>query len=77
MTKLAIVEEREEDKYEHFTTVKCWICDSSKGSEIPNATSDPKVRLILHIYAGIALKYVQDLYICECGHAIYVIGASI
>ena len=49
MTKLAIVEEREEDKYEHFTTVKCWICDSSKGSEIPNATSDPKVRSILHI----------------------------
>jgi len=45
MTKLAIVEEREEDKYEYLTVVKCWECDQ-KSAEIPDATSDPKVRLI-------------------------------
>jgi ubiquitin carboxyl-terminal hydrolase 5/13 len=43
ITKLAIVEDREEDKYEHTTTVKCWKCDSEKGSEIPEAVADPKV----------------------------------
>lgn len=43
MKKLAIVEEREEDKYEHATVVKCWKCDSEKGLEIPEAIADPKV----------------------------------
>ncbi|KAE9393596.1 ubiquitin carboxyl-terminal hydrolase 14 [Gymnopus androsaceus JB14] len=32
MTKLAIVEEREDDKYEHTTVIKCWKCET----EIPN-----------------------------------------
>ncbi|KAF7363760.1 Ubiquitin carboxyl-terminal hydrolase [Mycena sanguinolenta] len=44
ISKLAIVEEREEDKYEHITVVKCWTCDSEKGREIPEAVNDPKVR---------------------------------
>ena len=43
MTKLAIVEDREEDKYEHSTTVKCWKCDAGKGAEIVDAAGDPKV----------------------------------
>ena len=43
MTKLAIVEDREEDKYEHSTTVKCWKCDAGKGVEIVEAAGDPKV----------------------------------
>lgn len=47
MTKLAIVEEREEDKYEHHTVVKCWECDRHQGTEIPDAISDAKVRFIL------------------------------
>ena len=34
MTKLAILEEREEDKYDTTTAVKCWKCDPVKGVEI-------------------------------------------
>ena len=44
ITKLAIVEEREEDKYDHATVIKCWRCDPEKGSEIPDAAAHPKVR---------------------------------
>ncbi|KDR73244.1 hypothetical protein GALMADRAFT_100868 [Galerina marginata CBS 339.88] len=47
MTKLAIVEEREEDKYEHVTVVKCWICDSQQGTEIPDAPSNPKIKSLV------------------------------
>lgn len=43
MTKLAIAEDREEDKYEYSTVIKCWNCDAGKGSEIVNAVGDPKV----------------------------------
>ncbi|KAF8905100.1 ubiquitin carboxyl-terminal hydrolase 14 [Gymnopilus junonius] len=46
MTKLAIAEEREEDKYEWVTTVKCWICDSEKGAELPDASSNPKIKAV-------------------------------
>ena len=38
MTKLAIFEEREEDKWEHITVVKCWRCDPSNGLELPDLT---------------------------------------
>jgi ubiquitin carboxyl-terminal hydrolase 5/13 len=44
MSKLAILEERDEDKYEHVTVVKCWTCDVEKGREIPDAVSDSKAR---------------------------------
>ncbi|KAJ6502176.1 hypothetical protein C8R45DRAFT_975636 [Mycena sanguinolenta] len=47
ISKLAIVEEREEDKYEHSTVVKCWTCDSEKGREIPEAVNDPKVKALV------------------------------
>jgi hypothetical protein len=43
MKKLAIVEEREEDKYEYITTIKCWYCDNLKGLELPEAVSDSSV----------------------------------
>ena len=43
MKKLAISEEREEDKYDHLTSVKCWSCDSQSGVEMPEASKDPKV----------------------------------
>lgn len=46
MTKLAIVEEREEDTHEHVTVVRCWQCDRLKATNISDAISDPKVRLI-------------------------------
>ena len=44
MKKLAIVEEREEDKYEHVTTVKCWKCNPETGAPLPEAANDDKVR---------------------------------
>ncbi|KZT68491.1 ubiquitinyl hydrolase [Daedalea quercina L-15889] len=44
MKKLAIVEDREEDKYEHKTVLKCWKCDPVNGLEIPEATVDPHVK---------------------------------
>ncbi|KAF5371409.1 hypothetical protein D9615_009657 [Tricholomella constricta] len=47
MTKLAIVEDREEDKYETSTVVKCWACDAEKGLEIPDAVDDPKVKTLV------------------------------
>ena len=47
MTKLAITEEREEDKYEWISTVKCWNCDPERGQEIPAALTNPKVRPII------------------------------
>jgi ubiquitin carboxyl-terminal hydrolase 5/13 len=34
MKKLAINEEREEDKYEHTTVFKCWKCDLQGGKEV-------------------------------------------
>ncbi|KAJ7256532.1 ubiquitin carboxyl-terminal hydrolase 14 [Mycena haematopus] len=47
ISKLAIVEEREEDKHEHSTIVKCWTCDSEKGREIPEALNDLKVKALV------------------------------
>ncbi|EAU87111.2 ubiquitin carboxyl-terminal hydrolase 14 [Coprinopsis cinerea okayama7 len=47
MTKLAIVEEREEDKYDQFTVVKCWLCDREKGLEVPEASSNPGVKSLV------------------------------
>jgi ubiquitin carboxyl-terminal hydrolase 5/13 len=41
MTKLAIVEEREEDKFDHVTTLKCWLCNPISGDELP---IDPQVK---------------------------------
>lgn len=46
MTKLAIQQEREEDKYEHTTVVKCWKCET----EIPN---DPKVSTMSSYNLGV------------------------
>jgi len=34
MTKLAIVQEREEDKYDHHTALRCWRCDPVNGKVI-------------------------------------------
>lgn len=42
MKKLAITEEREEDKYDHTLTLKCWLCEAMAGSVIPDALQDPK-----------------------------------
>lgn len=37
MKKLAIMEEREEDKYEHTLTIRCWLCEPTGGMPIPDA----------------------------------------
>ncbi|KAL6305707.1 ubiquitin carboxyl-terminal hydrolase 14 [Sparassis latifolia] len=42
--KLAIVEERDEDKYEYKTVIKCWKCYPQNGLEIPDASLDPIVK---------------------------------
>lgn len=47
MKKLAIIEEREEDKYEHKTVLKCWQCDPLHGLELPEASSDPHVQSLV------------------------------
>lgn len=47
MVKLAIVADREEDKYEHITSFKCYLCDPSAGREVPELSSSPD---------GVALK---------------------
>ncbi|KAF7760323.1 hypothetical protein Agabi119p4_10999 [Agaricus bisporus var. burnettii] len=44
MKKLAITEEREEDKYDHTLTLKCWLCEATAGSVIPDALQDPKIK---------------------------------
>jgi len=43
MKKLAIVEEREEDKYEHTLTIRCWLCEPTGGMPVPDALQDSKV----------------------------------
>ncbi|TFY74314.1 hypothetical protein EWM64_g9698, partial [Hericium alpestre] len=48
MTKLAIVEDREEDKYEFVTTLKDWKLDPQNGKELPEASSDPLVKSLVN-----------------------------
>ncbi|KAJ2922163.1 hypothetical protein H1R20_g14933, partial [Candolleomyces eurysporus] len=47
MTKLAIVEEREEDKYDTTTIIKCWKCDPAKGLELPQVAAEPQVKSLV------------------------------
>ena len=47
MKKLAILEEREEDKYEHKTVFKCWKCDPVNGLELPEASADAHVQSLV------------------------------
>jgi len=50
--KLAIVEEREEDKYEYTLTIRCWLCEPAGGMPVPDALQDVKVRLtMVHIFS--------------------------
>ncbi|TFK48016.1 ubiquitin carboxyl-terminal hydrolase 14 [Heliocybe sulcata] len=47
MKKLAIVEDREEDKYEWITTLKCWSCEPQNGRELPEASSTPYAQSLI------------------------------
>ncbi|KAG6875547.1 hypothetical protein C0993_008662, partial [Termitomyces sp. T159_Od127] len=44
MTKLAVVEENDEDLYETNVIVKCWACEPERGRELPDAVADPNAR---------------------------------
>ncbi|KZT00902.1 ubiquitin carboxyl-terminal hydrolase 14 [Laetiporus sulphureus 93-53] len=46
LQKLAIVEDRDEDKYDFKTVLKCWKCDPQNGLEIPDAMADPHVKAL-------------------------------
>ena len=49
MTKLAIVKEREEDKFDHITTLKCWSCESQLGRELPGRSDDAKMKELVGV----------------------------
>ena len=49
--RLAIMEEREEDKYTHSTELKCWLCDAQSGTKIPGALDTGKVTRSLRLKA--------------------------
>lgn len=38
------MEEREEDKYEHRTELRCWLCDGTNGKIVDSAMDQPEVR---------------------------------
>lgn len=47
MTKLAIVEEHDSEKYEYITVVKSWKQDPLNGREFPEVSSDPSVKSLV------------------------------
>lgn len=47
MSKLMIVEERDDDKYEYKTILKCWRCNLDKGLELPELSDDPRVKKLV------------------------------
>ncbi|THH30270.1 hypothetical protein EUX98_g3935 [Antrodiella citrinella] len=47
MTKLAISEKRDEDNYEHRTTIKCWKCLPGTGLELPEVSGDGHVQSLI------------------------------
>lgn len=48
MTKLAIIEEREEDKYEWSTTLRCWTCaEGGEGKLLPELNGDARVKRLV------------------------------
>jgi ubiquitin carboxyl-terminal hydrolase 5/13 len=64
MKKLAISEEREEDKYEHVLTIRCWQCEPGGGKPVPDALQDPLVRVVLlqspHRLIFVQIKALTD-----------------
>ncbi|KAG9016283.1 hypothetical protein FRB90_003507 [Tulasnella sp. 427] len=50
LKKLAIQEDREEDRYTHETTLKCWACG---GVELPDVASDPKAHQVRALVDGV------------------------
>lgn len=77
MTKLAILEEREEDKYEHRTVIKCWACDPQNSLALSTATADPKVRHLSHLRWRAMNKEMTGSISREQCNAIHVVRSSI
>jgi hypothetical protein len=73
MTKLAIVEEREEDKYDHVTTIKCWTCDPENGIIVPDSPN------VCYFFLKIISKLTKrvDAITCQWSDAGNVFGASV
>lgn len=49
LKRLAIVEEREENKYDYETTLRCWSCDPLDGKLLPQVATTPDVRICLSL----------------------------
>ena len=47
MSKLMIVEERDSDKYEYQTRVRCWACEPSKGALLPESSEDAHTKQLI------------------------------
>lgn len=43
-----ITEERDQDKYEYKTMLKCWRCNPEKGLELPEASEDTHVENLIN-----------------------------
>jgi ubiquitin carboxyl-terminal hydrolase 5/13 len=74
MTKLAIVQEREEDKYDHRTALRCWKCDPVNGRVI-TADDDTTKRLTDGIMQSISSARQSEVKAWEeeiiaCEHAL-------
>ncbi|KAJ2912663.1 hypothetical protein MD484_g7747, partial [Candolleomyces efflorescens] len=74
MKKLAIVEEREEDKYDTTTTLKCWKCDPVKGLELPGAETHAKALVdgVMHSLSSARQSEVKawEEEITPCEHTL-------
>ncbi|KAF8557222.1 ubiquitinyl hydrolase [Imleria badia] len=74
MTKLAIVQEREEDKYDHRTALRCWKCDPVDGRVI-TADDDTTKRLTDGIMQSLSSARQSEVKAWEeeiitCEHAL-------
>ncbi|EGN94266.1 hypothetical protein SERLA73DRAFT_62342 [Serpula lacrymans var. lacrymans S7.3] len=74
MTKLAIVEEREENKFEHSTAIKCWKCNPEDGKVIvvDNPATRSLVDEVLHSLSSARQSEVKawEEEITACEHTL-------
>lgn len=77
MTKLAIVQEREEDKYDHRTVLRCWKCDEVNGKAI--TADEATVRVFVPPFSSpIYMRAVlADAAFDRWDHAVVVVRPSV
>jgi ubiquitin carboxyl-terminal hydrolase 5/13 len=62
MKKLAIVEEREEDKYDYCTTLRCWSCDRLAGKLLQEESGPPDIkRLMTSIMQSLSYAHQSEV----------------